>query len=276
MVMRLRLALVLVACAGLGAAEPVAGQLRPTSKRPHSAVVVRDSFNVAVDRLSARTQRVGDRLRVRMVFSAWSRLGNRSVTLRLGRCVSGGPGSSYCPPTSSRKITLRPDKTTHVTVASVRVPPRREDAVEITVVPSAAPPPGVKRRPIAELFLRGTAWRRTPLGDFGLAVFPRADVAVRAVRSYGAGVSPDQLRGTFRWIVRTSQRLDARTVVSPCFEGAPTCSVREHPTVLEPGRDNIFFQRPTLFRGNALVYTFALYPAGGHVPLFHTRLPWPG
>ena len=220
---------VLIGTAALGAAAllgvPAGAQTpRPTQSRPHSSVVIRDSYNVAVDRLSANVQPDRGRLRVRIDFSARSRSPDkRAVVLRAGRCVRGQLSAPSCPPAFSRRVVLYPDKTVHITAnAFLRRPPKRQDAIRITVTI----PGKVKgARPIAELFLRGSAWRKLAGRDFGYAIHSRPGVSVRAVRAYGAGVSTEQLRGTFTWEARSSANLDAKTRISPCFEEAPKCAV---------------------------------------------------
>jgi hypothetical protein len=256
-------------------ASAQAQTLRPTQSRPHSAVVIRDSYNVAVDRLSANVQPDKGRLRVRIDFSARSRSGKRAVVLRAGRCVRGQLSSPSCPPAYSHRVVLYPDRTIHITTNTfLRRPPKRQDAIRISVTIPGKVQGG--SRPIAELFLRGRAWGKLAGTDFGYAIHARAGVVVRAVRAYGAGVSPEQLRGTFTWQGRSATNLNANTIVSPCFEGASKCTVNETPTPLTAGQDASFFSRPTLFRRGASIYTFQLVATDSNIPLFVTRLPWPG
>ena len=269
-----------IGCVALGAAVafsvPAGAETqRPTQSRPHSAVVIRDSYNVAVDRLSANVQPDHGRLRVRIDFSARARsTDKRAVVLRAGRCVRGPLSSPSCPSAYSRRVVLYPDKTVHVTTnAFLRRPGKHQDAIRISVTI----PGKVKgARPIAELFLRGSAWRKLAGTDFGYAIHSRAGVAIRALRAYGAGVSSERLRGTFTWQATSSANLDAKTIISPCFEGAPKCAVDETPTPLIGGQGGDFFARPTLFRRGASIYTFQLVATDNNVPLFVTRLPWPG
>jgi hypothetical protein len=254
-----------------GAAE----KLRPTQSRPHSAVVIRDSYNVIVDRLSANVQSDKRRLRVRIDFSARSRSGKRAVILRAGRCVRGQLSSPSCPSAYSRRVVLYPDKTVHVTSnAFLRRPSKRQDAIRISVTIPGKVAGGM--RPIAELFLRGSAWRKLAGTDFGYAIHARTGIGIRAVRAYGAGVSSERLRGTFTWQANSAANLNATTVISPCFEGPAKCTVNETSTPLVAGEGGSFFSRPTLSRNGASIYTFQLIATDTNTPLFVTRLPWPG
>jgi hypothetical protein len=269
-------ALAVAATAVTSLAVPASAEtLRPTQSRPHSAVVIRDSYNVATDRLSANVRPDHGRLRVRIDFSARSTSGKRVVVLRAGRCVRGPLSSPSCPPAFSHRVVLYPAKTVHITAnALLRRPHKRQDAIRISVtIPGQV---SGNARPIAELFLRGSAWRKLAGTDFGYAIHARPGVTISSVRAYGAGVSSGRLRGTFKWEARSGSDLAAKTVISPCFEGAPTCPVSETPVTLAAGQDAAFFQRPTLTRGSASIYTFSLVATDTNLPLLVTRLPWPG
>jgi hypothetical protein len=274
--MRLRILVAGAAAAAVALSVPAGAEtLRPTQSRPHSAVVVRDSYNVAVDRLSANVQPDHGRLRVRIDFSARSRSGKRAVILRAGRCVRGALSFPSCPPAYSHRFVLYPSKTVHITTnAFLRRPGKRQDAIRISVTIPGKVQGGT--RSIAELFLRGSAWRKLAGTDFGYAIHARAGIGIRAVRAYGAGVSTERLRGTFTWQATNSTDIAAKTVISPCFEGAPKCAVRETPVTLQAGQGASFFERPTLLRKGASVYTFQLIATDTNTPLFVTRLPWPG
>jgi hypothetical protein len=274
--MRTRLLVLLAACSTVGVISVPAGAetLRPSQKRPHTEVVIRDSYNVAVDRLSANVQPDHGRLRVRIDFSARSRSGRRAVLLRAGRCVRGPLSFPSCPPAYSHRMVLRPNRTVHVTAtALLRRPSRSQDAIRIAVTRPGA---SSRTRPIAELFLRGNAWGKLAGTDFGYAVHSRPGVDIRAVRAYGPGLSTERLRPTFTWTVTSASALAVKTVESPCLESAPTCPVREFPANLRPAQPASFFDRSTLSRGSASIYTFSLIPGDSNVPLFVTRLPWPG
>jgi hypothetical protein len=269
----------LIALAGIASVAAVAPSaaetLRPTQSRPHSSVVIRDAYNVATDRLSASIQPDHGRLRVRIDFSARSRSGKRAVLLRAGRCVRGELASPSCPPSFTRHVVLYPNKTVHITAtAFLRRPPKRQDSIRIFVTRPGKQPPTT--RPIAELALRGSAWRALAGRVFGYAVHSRAGVTIRAVRASGTGVSTERLRGTFTWDATSAADLDARTVISPCVEGAPKCTVNSTPSPLAAGQRGTFFQRPTLFRAGATTYTFQLVAPDSNAPLFVTLLPWPG
>jgi hypothetical protein len=257
-------------------AIPASAQtLRPSQSRPHTSVVIRDAYNVAIDRLSANVQPDHGKLRVRIDLSARSRAGKRAVLLRAGRCVRGQLSSPSCPPSYTRRVVLYPDKTVHVTTnAFLRRPPKRQDSIRIFVTRPGKQ--SAKSRAIAELSLRGSAWAKLAGTDFGYAIHASPGVTIRAVRAYGAGVSSDQIRGTFSWKATSAANLNAKTVLSPCFEGAPTCNFSETPSPLTGGAGASFFERPTLFRHGGSIYTFQLIATDTNIPLFVTRLPWPG
>ena len=273
---------ILAATSIVAFAVPAAAEtLRPTQSRPHSEVVIRESSIVQTDRLSANVQPDKGRLRVRIDFSARSLSGKRTVLLRAGRCVRGSLSAPSCPPSFTRRVTLYPNRTVHLTTnAFLRRPSKRQDSIRIFVTKPGRQP--ANARPMAELFLRGSAWRGQTAGfDFGYAIHAQPGVTIKSVRAYGAGVSTERLRGTFTWKASSMSTLDAKTVISPCFEGAPTCAVRETPVTFQPDQPASFFARPNLTRGTASVYSFSLVVPDANdpllvTPLFVTRLPWPG
>jgi hypothetical protein len=247
--------------------------VRPSQSRPHTAVVIRDAYNVAVDRLSANVHPDHGKLRVRIDFSARSRSGKRAVLVRAGRCVRGELASPSCPPSYTRRVVLYPDKTVHITAtAFLRRPPKRQDSIRIFISRPGKQP--ASTRAIAELALRGSAWRSLAGTDFGYAVRSRPGVTVRAVRAYGAGVSADQLRGTFTWEASSATDLSGKTIISPCARAG--CSVRQTPATFAAGQTATFFERPTLSRGGASMYAFQLVADDTNAALFVVQLPWPG
>jgi hypothetical protein len=248
--------------------------LRPTQSRPHTAVIIRDAYDVAVERLSANVRPDGKRLRVRIDFSAHSRSGKRVVLLRAGRCVRGQLSAPSCPPAYTRRVTLYPNKTVHVTAtALLRRPAKRQDAIRILISRPGKQP--AKTRPVAELFLRGSAWRGKLAGTFfGYAIHGRAGVDIRAVRVDGAGVSTERLRGTFTWQASSANALSGKTIILPCV--GSTCPARETAATFAPGQSATFFDRPTLFRNGGSMYAFQLVATDTNAPLFAVLLPWPG
>jgi hypothetical protein len=248
--------------------------LRPTQSRPHTAVVIRDSYDVATERLSAHVRPDHALLRVSIDLSAHSRSGTRTVVLRAGRCVRGELSAPSCPSSYTRRIKLYPNKTVHFTGNAVlRRPPKRQDAIRMVVTRPGRQ--SGKTRPIAELTLRGGAWGGKLAGtDFGYAIHTRAGVDIRTVRADAAGVSTERMRGTFFWQASSTNALSGKTLILPCVQGS--CTAREAPATFAPGQPASFFQRPTLVRNGASTYAFQLVTTDTNAPLFVVQLPWPG
>lgn len=269
----------LLALLGLGlglapGAAPAGAQDEPyPAPRPHTTFALRDDDGVAVRRLDARVVYAGRRLNVRVALRATSRSGlERSVVLRVGRCIGGPVASPVCPPAFSRRIVLRRGATTfRYHVATVRIPERRVDSLRVSVTRPGRVVDPRGTRGYAELLLRGAAWRGPVAGEaFGFSARAGAGVDVRRVRLDAVGISPERARPLLGWTMDFAESLRVRTVAQACAEGCPARAQER----LVPAGSSDFRDRPTLRRAGDVI-RFGALAADAARPLFAVALPWP-
>jgi hypothetical protein len=267
-----KLALTLLAVVALPVATAHAGD------RPHTMVRLNDRDGVAVTRFEAFVRRSDGRLKVGALLAARMRSGTapRFVELRFARCTGGEVNFPVCPVGARRRVKLVPGKTAfRGFTVTLRQPPPRLDAIRVSLATPGAPVvrPRVAANPaIADLLLRGSAWREEAGGTFGLsAPRPPAGLRLLSARVDGAGVSADHLRPTLAY--RMTDDTPVENIFTPCGELPPTC--KGHTWMRPTAR--AFLERPGADRPEgAGDYGFVVRPQGGGPALLTVRLPWPG
>ena len=263
----------------LAAVLPAALPAGASAEVAHTSARMRVVDGLAVSRLEVAADRAGDGVRARISLRASLAAGQRprTIVLRAGPCLRGGPALPDCPPAISLRLRVNPGKTVRF-ARRLWVGRPRLDAIRVSVTKPGALVRAGRTRPrdaYADVVLGGAAWRELRLRPFGLTSTRTAGVVIARAGAEGAQLGSDRLRPTLGWAA-TSAFADqpVETLVAACGVD-PDCSPGVEAGTLAKDAETTYGAAPMLDRGEATTYAFALRLTGG-ATLFQIVLPYPG